>query len=267
MRPIVHTLVACVALLGVGLACKASGGSSTSSASASSSASAAPMKPWIEQARAMWPDAKIEDNESDATRHLVRIMVSTKQAPKPAELAEHLQKALAIDAPDRPCAINLSGSSPTLDGGTEAFFVGHIVIEDGVAYSAMKPHDVAKRLVERNDKFQCEAPTWLMVSSHGHFERDWRAYVREYSNVWDGSEKNVLEQEKMCERAADLELLSGETFPDSSDAIENGVKFPKSSSQTIKWRSFAEFKDSKDWFDCEIHANEAPKITWDHPRD
>lgn len=273
MRPLLHTLLAGVLVLGVDLACKSSGSTSTSSSSASTTASAAPPPPWIDQARTTWSDVTIENNNpNDAGLHAVRVVVPATQTLTPIELATHMQKLLAIEGTERPCAINLSGAGRTADGGTAAAFVGHVAIEPGVAYSAFKPLEVAKRMVEHfseddKNEFQCGAATWFMTSTAGHFEREWRKYVREYSNVWDGFEKNVLEAEKICTRAADLELFKGETFPDSSEAIESGVRFPKMSSQTIKWRSYADFKDTKDWFDCTVNANEAPTISWDHKRE
>jgi hypothetical protein len=253
-------------------ACKSGAqGSTTTSPSATVSA---PTKSWTEQARSVWAEAKIEDIANDAGLHLARVTLTYKEKPKPEDVATHVRALLAIEGSDRPCALALIAQDDHLNDAGErgVYFLGHLVVEPNVAYGTLTPKEIAKRMVERIEKekdavYRCSIPTWTLINTLGNFRHEWRIYVRDYSNVWDGSEKNALEAERICEKAADLDLFQGETFPDSSDAIETGVHFPQTSSQTIKWRSYVNYEDTKTWYTCVVNANEAPTITWDRRRD
>jgi hypothetical protein len=274
MRERLHVTLAVVLLFLSTLACKK--GESTSTATASASASAIPpAKPWIEQAHAVWTQAQIEiANHSDAGINTARVaMTYTKgSVPKPEDVARSLQALLAIDGTAAPCSLDVMLTDDRDAGPDSVFLIGHYKIESGTAYKALAPREIAKRFVERitpkgTNDLACDTATWAIVNSPGGFLRSWRAYARDYSNVWDGSHKDALEGEKICEQAVDLDILRGETFPDSSEAIDNGVRFPQTSSQTIKWRSYANYETTKSWFTCTVNANEAPTIAWDRKRE
>ncbi len=42
-----------------------------------------------------------------------------------------------------------------------------------------------------------------MTNSHGGFLHAWHVFVRDYSNLWDGSKKDELDAEKLWTDAAD----------------------------------------------------------------
>lgn len=188
--------------------------------------------------------------------------------PKPEQVAEAIVKTMAIQAPDMPCALSVDGqSAATNDAGRkETYFIGHVPYDKSTAWAAMKPRDLV-RLAPENAKggFTCANPGWILISPT--ITRAWHAWARDYHGTWDGSKLDEFAAEKKCTDAADLYLTSGETFPDMSEALQAGVRLPSMSSQTIKWRSFALYNDSKNWFSCTVNANDEPKIVWDRPRD
>lgn len=179
------SIAVAVMVLGlVVLACKSRGHGAEPSPSASATTSAPPAKPWEQQAQAAWPAATVDHIDTDAGERFTRIHIIYKTAPKPSEIAERVRAVLVIDAPDRPCAFSIAAGDGVHKGDAAAdgiYFIGHVKIDRGIAYGALDAHEIAKRLVERQETAQdalaCDVPTWMIVNTPGHFLHNWREYV------------------------------------------------------------------------------------------